>query len=261
MKRYIYVLLLLAFFSSCVNRKSYKNEIKEKQRLEQLKQQEDSIDREKKFEVLGDTVFSTVLFGMNEEQFNKAFEEFYKKTNGLRIASFDFALGRVSNIEKEISESLSYISLDYEFEQNTIFFQGKLSSVQWNTLIYSQKAEYAVERLDSLVTIFEKRYGKPNKKKIMAYQNNTSLSLDVIWETEHRLIKFNKGLVSDCYKIPYDPNNIVNYLCQEEITISFINKDLCNEINNYLNEIMKQKAEEEKEKHVKDSISDANALW
>lgn len=83
MKKAILSITIVAVCFSCNNRGTGKASESDHAIEDSIKQlslirQQDSINRERIFDELGDTVFGKVCFGMNKTQYRKAFNEFKK---------------------------------------------------------------------------------------------------------------------------------------------------------------------------------------
>ncbi len=97
MRRIIFSIIVLASVFSCKNQGGYKvdndsQKINDSLAQINLVRQQDSIERERIFVALGDTIFGTVRYGMSQVQANLAiskFEKLLKNKNGLGFFLMD----------------------------------------------------------------------------------------------------------------------------------------------------------------------------
>jgi len=279
MKRVCLYLLLFFVALSCTNKRSSVSQTNEDSKNDSLLlvQQQDSIERERIFEALGDTAFSGVCYGMKKSQYLKAFDAFKKplKTkDGFRdfeFAGYEFYGDEGSNVENNDSKSVDgypYGLNDILKEDRlwTYFYKDKLFSVRWNSGRCIQSERIVKYSLGKLVSYFEKKYGKPNvnntdKFNSSLIETGTWHQMKVIarWETKKKkIIIFYRDLVGSERDKWMNENYPSDY--QYELDVQFLDKTLKKEVDEYIKPILQKFADDYREKIKQDSIKDANAL-
>ncbi|MBP5680815.1 MAG: hypothetical protein J6X31_07185 [Bacteroidales bacterium] len=232
--------------------------------LNQIKEQE-AIQREQIFAALGDTAFNGVCFGMTEKQYTKAFQAFKKplKTEGtfydFELAGYEFRGYDVSHVEKNNHKNYQGypIGLEKIMEEDdelwTYCFKDKLFSIRWNSDYNFGSAREVKRSLEELVSLFEKKYGKPNKKDLTGFSHNQVIAN---WETKDKKITIyyesatKRKWVTENYPSDY----------QYEVKIIFLDKSIKKEVDEYIKPIIQKFIDEMRKKQRQDSIRNANAL-
>ena len=271
MRKALLFITLLAVCFSCNNRGTGKIDNSNQTTEDSIKQlslirQQDSINRERIFEAKGDTIFASVLYGMNRIEAEKNIKSFEKalKHYDAQIDGFDFGTIHFMNIRLYDYEKFKPSYPDpYE---NSYLWKGKLSSVEWHSYrLYAGKLNEIEDVLNKFIKFFENRYEKPNLKEVQSskwfvYNDGNFLFFDAAvakWETNKRLIeisiewnKWPKTAVEYDKEVGYEYN----------INVRFYDKERISEIVEYRDSVNKVILEEEKERQRKDSLKSVNSL-
>ena len=279
MKRVCLYLLLFFVALSCTNKQSSVSQTNEDSKNDSLLlvQQQDSIERERIFEALGDTAFGGVCYGMSRFQYQKAFEAFKKPLKNekdyfdFEFAGYEFHGDEGSNVENNNSKSVSGYpyGLDDILKEDglwTYFYKDRLFSVRWNSYRAVQSEHIVKYSLGKLVSYFEKKYGKPNVNNTDRFNSSyietgTRYQMKVIarWETEKKkIIIFYRDIYGSKRDKWMDENYPSDY--QYELDVQFLDKTLKKEVDEYIKPILQKFADDYREKIKQDSIKDANAL-
>ena len=250
-----------------------------------LIRQQDSIERERIFVALGDTIFGTVRYGMSQVQANLAiskFEKLLKDKNGLgfifdgyHFQSMDNFVD-IENLRTNYIKSypygytpgcepfMSYMD-DFKYNNCIKFYKGRLYSISWNSFYeYGENGDVISEKVNHLIKLFEKKYGKCTEKdlqlcnnfgRIINGQKVIVMGRLAYWEAYNKTI----GIYLEETEMDgrvYDKDLPFKYT----ITIQF--RDLINntEANNFIDDVMKADKAIERDKFQKDSVKSANAL-
>jgi hypothetical protein len=250
MKRVLLSIIIVAVCFSCNNRGT-NNLDKSNQTIEDsikqlvLIRQQDSIERERIFAALGDTVFGQICYGVSLEKYLVAINEFCKPLNKGKDYDFclvgcNFKIKHAINVEDRVLyRNISELeSIRNEKSSETLFFNKKLSSVCWySTDISSSSSSGGAKKMLDLISLFENKYGEPNIKKPFEFSGVVAE-----WQTDSRKITFNYIFSSS------------------QLIISFLNKEYKREIDLYIDEVLKKEKERRLTTQMQDSINNANAL-
>jgi len=205
----------------------------------------DSIKRELIFEALGDTVFGDICYGASYNQYQTAIKKFVASliTNSnydFCLAGCNFKIKQAVDIKEIIKNSniseLEAIRLGGISE--TLFSNNKLCAVCWYTTdISSSSSSGGAKKMFDLISLFEKKYGKPNIKKAFV-----SSGVVAEWETNTRKVTFNYTFSSS------------------RLYIQFVNKQCKKNIDKYIDVILKGERKRQSEIRKQDSINQLNAL-
>lgn len=275
----LYILCLLLFGISCTNKKSPVATNTDDAKRDSLiaEHRQDSIEREQRFSSLGDTVFGTILYGMNKSQFKQAFNSFKNplKKEGVYaafiFAGYKFMDTGASSVEED--REISINGYPYGLENvkteeriGTRTFNNKLFAVEWCS--YREMGSYniVVKDLQQLVGYFRKRYGKPNMDNSEKFNSPTietgvwhQMKVVAKWETASRKITiFYRECVGSERDKYMDEEYPLDY--QYYITIQFLNKDIKKEVDEYITSILQKFAADVKRKELEESIRMENAL-
>ena len=252
-------LLLVMIFLSCTNKKAPGVQNSNNKEIDSLSlaQRQDSIERERIFKALGDTVFNSICYGMNVSQFKRAYAAFKKPRQNKEYKDyFDFADFKfyVSDSYKDITKTeirhrIKYTDLWTEFYNNQLF------SVKWSGSREIGSPHYVEKQLVTLVSLFEKKYGPANSKDFLIdYQRGIAR-----WETKERLILI---LYRDL--VGAERNKYMDEMYptdkQYEIDVLFIDKTIKKEVDDFVDKELRKSYEVYKQKEKQDSINDSNAL-
>ena len=282
MKKALLSITIVAVCFSCNNRGTTKASESDQTIEDSIKQlslirQQDSINRERIFDELGDTVFGKVCFGMNKTQYRKAFNEFKKPLKNDKdyydfvFAGYEFRGYEGSDIEKNDSKSIDGYpyGLDNILKEKsyyTYFYQDRLFSVVWNSWRDIQEESIVKYSLGKLINLFEKKYGKPNVNNIEIFNHSYietgawhQMKVVARWETgKKKIIVFYRDLVGSERDKWMAENYPSNY--QYELYVLFLDKNIKKEVDEYIKPILQKFADDYKEKVRQDSIKNANAL-
>lgn len=282
MKKALLSITIVAVCFSCNNRGTTKASDSDQTIEDSVKQlslirQQDSINRERIFEGLGDTVFGKVCFGMNKTQYRKAFNEFKKPLKNDKdyydfvFAGYEFRGDEGYDIEKDDSKSVDGYpyGLDNILKEEsyyTYFYQDRLFSVVWNSWRDIQEESIVKYSLGKLINLFEKKYGKPNVNNIDIFNHSYietgawyQMKVVARWETKKRkIIVFYRDLVGserDKWMAEKYPSDY-----QYELYVLFLDKNIKKEVDEYIKPILQKFVDDYKEKKRQDSIKNAKAL-
>lgn len=264
---------------SCTNKKSpvatYSDDAKRDSML--IEHRRDSIEREQRFSALGDTVFGTVLYGMNKSQFKQAFNSFKKplKKDGFYaafiFAGYEFMDTDAASVEGDRHTNYSGYPNGLEqikTEENigTRTFKDKLFAVEWHSYRHMGAYNTVVNDLQQLIGYFEKRYGKPNVDNSERYNSLTietgvwhQMKVAAKWETGSRKITiFYRECVGSERDKYMDEKYPSDY--QYHITIQFLDKEIKKEVDAYIEPILQKFVDNAKRQKQQDSIRMENAL-
>jgi hypothetical protein len=278
MKRVI-IAISAIFLVACTNKQSPTSLDSKESKDDSLLvvQRQDSIERENIFKALGDTAFSGVCYGMNKLKYQKAFEAF-KKTLKIEEDYFDFELVGYKfhgddglHVEKNNEKSVDGYpyGLDNILKEDrlwTYFYKDKLFSIRWDSRRTIQDEGLVKYSLGKLVSLFEKKYGKPNINNTDRFNSpiiETGVwhQMKVIsrWETEKRkIVIFYRELVGS-ERDKWMEENYPSYY-QYKLEIQFLDKARKKEVDEYIKPILQKFTDEKIEKMKQDSIKNANAL-
>lgn len=290
MRRIIFSIIVLASVFSCKNQGGYKvdndsQKINDSLAQINLVRQQDSIERERIFVALGDTIFGTVRYGMSQVQANLAiskFEKLLKDKNGLgfifdgyHFQSMDNFVD-IENLRTNYIKSypygytpgcepfMSYMD-DFKYNNYIKFYKGRLYSISWKSFYeYGENGDVISEKVNHLIKLFEKKYGKCTEKDLQLCNNFGGIinGQKVIvmgrlayWEAYNKTIGIYLEETEMDGKV-YDKDLPFKYT----ITIQF--RDIINntEANNFIDDVMKADKAIERDKFQKDSAKSANAL-
>jgi len=275
----IAIVVLVIALVACTNRQLSVSQANDESKNDSLllAQQQDSIERDRIFEALGDTAFSGVCYGMSRSQYQKAFEAFkipLKKENDyfdFEFAGYEFHGDEGSYVEKNSSNNIDGYpyGLDDILKENrlgTYFYKDKLFSIRWNSYRTIQDELTVKYSLGQLVSYFEKKYGKPNvnntdKFNSSIIETGTWHQMKVIarWETEKKkIIIFYRDLVGS-ERDKWMAENYPSYY-QYELDVQFLDKTLKKKVDEYIKPILQKFADDYRERIKQDSIKNANAL-
>ncbi len=231
--------------------------------------QQDSIDRERIFEAKGDTIFASVLYGMNRieaekniKTFEKALKHPYPKFDGFVFGTIHFMNIRLYDYE----EFKPNYPDPYENSFYSYLWKGKLSCIEWHSYkLYGRKLVEIEDVLNKFITLFENRYKKPNIKNVQSsrwfiYNGNTILFFDSAvakWETNKRLIEIS----IEWNKWPKTAEEIDKEGGYEyNINVRFFDKVKISEIAEYRDSVNEIILKEETERQRRDSLKSVNFL-
>lgn len=271
MKHYlILVSLILVSLISCNQNKSNQIDYSEQKHAYNDSIRQDSINREKVFAALGDTVFGKVLYGMNEQETKEAINNFQSSLPKANSSMFCFSFSGIEfyDINEDIvnSDKVDFDKLKHAYKNQTIIWNGKLNSVIWHSRELCARTTEEIEtELNNLCSFFENKYGKPNIKK-----NNEAINRSILvdndrklifagttyatWETHDRAIE----ILLEGKNCPRDGSGTDWYVYY--INLRFYDKPMMKEISSFLEQKETRDIEEFNEKLRQDSIKAANAL-
>lgn len=290
MRRIIFSIIVLALVFSCKNRGGYKvdndsQKINDSLAQINLVRQQDSIERERIFAALGDTIFGTVRYGMTQVQAHLAISKFEKSLKDKNGSGFVFDGYHFQSMDNFVDiESLrkNYIkSYPYgytpgcepfmrymeEFKYNnwTKFYQNRLYSISWNSFYeYGKNGNVISEKANHLIMLFEQKFGKCTEKDLLLCNNfgRTINGQKVIvmgrlayWKADNKTIGIYLEEIEMDERV-FDKDLPFKYM----ITIQF--RDIINntKANNFIDDVVKADKTIERDKFQKDSIKSANAL-
>lgn len=273
-KRILFGCLIILVIVSCKKQSSISSESANDSL--QIAQRQDSIEREKIFEELGDTAFSRVCYGMSKTQYIRAFKEFTapllkEKDLGFWLAGYNFFVSDPSSVEDKKNKNINGYSVDLnnirtEERIDNLFFKEKLFALGWKTFRNYGSYDVVKKSLEDLVCLFERKYGKPNVNNYHRFnfsniETGEWLQMKVIarWETNKRkIVIYYRELVGserDKYADELHPSDY-----QYVLTIHFIDKLYKKEVDEYIKGILQKEQEAIREKAKQDSIKMNNAL-
>lgn len=290
MKRILFSIIVLALVCSCKNRGAYKVDNDIQKYIDSLAQinlvrQQDSIERERIFAALGDTVFGTVRYGMSKIQARLAINKFEKSLKDKNGSGFVFDGYRFLPMDNFVD--IEYLRKDYikyypsgytpgcepfmrymkEFKYNNRikFFRGGLYSICWESVYEYGENEYVIsEKVAHLIKLFEKKYGKCTEKdlqlcnyfgKIINGKKVIVMGRLAYWEACNKTIEIYLEEIEIDERV-YDKDLPFKYM----ITIQFQDIINNNKANKFIDDVMKAEKTIEREKFQEDSVKSANAL-
>ncbi len=266
------VFLILVSLVSCnqVTVKDSENQVSDEFSKSRETEKKDSIERERIFTALGDTIFGHVLYGMNESDARAAINDFQNSLPESQAKMFRFTFSGIEfyDINEDIvnSDKIDFDKLKHAYKKQTIIWNEKLCSVIWHSRELCTRTTEEIEtQLNTLCSFFENKYGKPNIKK-----NNEAINRSILidndrklifagttyttWETHDRAIE----ILLDGKNCPGDGSGTDWYVYY--IVVRFYNKTIMKEISSFLEQEETHNIEEFNEKIRQDSIKAANAL-
>jgi hypothetical protein len=290
MKRVLLSIIIVAVCFSCNNRETNKLDKSNQTIEDSIKQlvlirQQDSIERERIFAALGDTVFGTVRYGMSQVQAHLAiskFEKSLKDKKGLGFvfdgyhfqSMYDFV--DIENLRKKYIKSYPYgytpgcepfMSYMEEFKYNNKnkFYKGRLYSLSWKSFNeYGKDGDAIFEKVSHLIKLFEKKYGKCTEKdlqlcnnfgRIINGQKVIVMGRLAYWEANNKTI----GIYLEEIEIE---ERVFDKELPFKYTISIQFRDIIKntEANSFIDDVMKADKDLKRDILQKDSVKSANAL-
>ena len=273
MRQLYYILassMMLIVFFSCTNRQTTSTSSNEQAKADSLLivHKQEALERERKFAALGDTVFGTVCYGMNKEQYLQAVDSFVKplKKNPsdfyFLFSGYKFRIYGPSNVEGNNQKSVSGFrygihNILIEDFNCSLLFEKKLFVVYWESeRIYYGSYNSIVKDLGGMVSIFSKKYGIPNIDNTQNFHRNNVIAY---WETEKRKIKISYRDLVGYERNKYMDENYPNDY-QYKLSVLFLNKEAKKEVDEYIKPILQKDKDDYLEQRRQDSIRTANAL-
>lgn len=247
--------------------------------------QQDSIEREQIFTALGDTVFGRVCYGMNQEQAHLAiskFEQFLEDTKkqGFKFGGYIFQpmdnFVDIENLRKDYIKSYPYgytpgcepfmrYMQEFKYNSRIKFYKGGLYSISWNSFYeYGENGEVIFDRVNHLIKLFEKKYGKCTEKDLELCDNFgrringqkvTVIGRLAYWEANNKTIGIYLKEIEMGERV-FDKDSPFKYT----ITIQFQDIIKSANANNFIDEVMKADKAIERDKFQNDSAKSASAL-
>lgn len=229
--------------------------------------QQDSINRERIFEAKGDTIFASVLYGMNRAEAEKGIRSFEKALKHSYPGFDGFVFGTIHFMNIRLYDYEKYKHSNPDPYENSYLWKGKLSCVEWHSYkLYASKLNEVEEVLNKFIKFFENRYEKPNLKKVQASNwfvfnnDNKFLFFDAIvakWETNKRLI----SISIEWNKWPKTAAELDKGIGYEYyINVRFSDKGTISKIVEYRDSVNQVNLEKEKERQRIDSLKSVNSL-
>jgi hypothetical protein len=271
MKKTLLLITLVVVCFSCNNKGTNKtNEgcqtIEDSIKQLSLIRQQDSINRERIFEAKGDTIFASILYGMNRIEAEKNIRTFEKALKHPYPEFDGFVFGTIHFMNIRLYDYEDFKPNNPDPYENSYLWKGKLSCIEWHSYkLYARKLIKIENVLNKFIAYFESRYKKPNIKKVQSsewfvYNNNTFLFFDSVvakWETNKRLIEIS----IEWNKWPKTAEEVEKEIGYEfNINVRFSDKVKISEIIEYRDSINEIKLKEEKERQLKDSLKSINSL-
>lgn len=231
-----------------------------------IEKKNDSIEREKLFELRGDTAFGTVCFGMDVKQTKSSTKLFIEKLKGPHDMGFLFGgIHFMDFLQFNEIEKVNIFALEGDNIDNR-FYKNRLYSIRWHS--YAERASDVDEidaKINHLISLLEIKFGKCSERNndllmyFGKYINDKRVYVDGViakWETSKREIKIkitedvfsNKQYYNDAFKYEY------------HIDVDFIDKDIENEASKFIEENIKLETEKELNQQKQDSIKMVNSL-
>ena len=290
MKKAILSITIVAVCFSCNNRGISKignsdQTIEDSVKQLSLIRQQDSIERERIFAALGDTVFGTVRYGMRQVQAHLAISNFEKSLkekkgsgfvfDGYHFQSMDDFVD-IENLRKEYIKSYPYgytpgcepfMSYMEEFKYNNKnkFYKGGLYSLSWKSFNeYGKDGDAIFEKVSHLIKLFEKKYGKCTEKdlqlcnnfgRIINGQKVIVMGRLAYWEANNKTIGIYLEEIENKERV-FDKELPFKYT----ITIQFRDIIKNTEANSFIDDVMKADKDLKRDFLQKDSSQSANAL-
>lgn len=256
------LLVCLVLMSACENSQNKKLIYSEDSLI--ISENRDSLERERIFESLGDTVFGSVRYGQNKKQTESdiiKFQEQLKHGKYFIFGGIDFEdmSQNVTNYESIPKTDVSWGSfLDYP-----VIYKDKLTSISWiSTYLSDSGINTLDEKLRNFVKLFEKKYGKPSMPYSQSnwwnesYQNGTKLyclgGQVAEWESSKRKIL----IYMETSGWPKETYAALSY----RIHVRFINKVLQDELSIYQKSIEEVNEAEKSKIKNKENAKYENAL-
>jgi hypothetical protein len=282
LKKAILSITIVAVCFSCNNRGTGKASESDHAIEDSIKQlslirQQDSINRERIFDELGDTVFGKVCFGMNKTQYRKAFNEFKKPLKNDKdyydfdLAGYEFRGDEGSDVEKNSDKTIDGYPYGLEniLKEDrlwTYFYKDRLFSIRWDSWRDIQDEDIVKYSIGKIIALFEKKYGKPNVNNTDIFNHSYietgawhQMKVIARWETgKKKIIIFYRDLVGS-ERDKWMEDNYPSYY-QYELIVQFLDKTIKSEVDEYIKPILQKFADDYKEKMRQDSIKNANAL-
>lgn len=250
-----------------------------------LIRQQDSIERERIFAALGDTIFGTVRYGMTQVQAHLAiskFEKSLKDKNGSGFVFDGYHFQPIDNFVDIESLRKNYIKFypygytpgcepfmrymeEFKYNNWTKFYQNRLYSISWNSFYeYGKNGNEISEKANHLIMLFEQKFGKCTEKDLLLCNNFgrtingqkvTVMGCLAYWEADNKTIGIYLEEIEMDERV-FDKDLPFKYM----ITIQF--QDIINntKANNFIDDVMKADKAIERDKFQKDSVKSANAL-
>ncbi len=271
MKRILAISLFCSLFISCKYGQSSNNSATTNK--DQIALRLDSTERAHLFQALGDTVFGKVCYGMNKTQYQKAVNTFIKSLKGdaetcdFMFGGYGFDIDEYTQFEDVYSKNPTNIpNLEYYLNDQltgTLFYKGRLISVQWHAYGNSNYHYQVTDKLSELFSYFEKKYGKPNVNNIENFDaNNIEVGRSdrdkVIarWETDNRkIVIYYKEMTRGDRRIE---SSSLHY--QYFLDVYFLDKERKHELNEFIKPVLNNLKEAEQEKKRQEKKNMENAL-
>lgn len=243
MKNIIYSLIIVFIIISCTENNNKNTEDIIESSHDSLTLEVDPYQkvRDSIFENLGDTIIGGICFGMNNNQYQKAFLKFY---NSLPL------INRFDKLEPSIGEfiinkQMSYVDSKYYIENpfgyGALFNNNKL----YNLVIETQRYYYRDYKklyndINNFIIILESKYGKCYIKSLDSW-------FDMIKDGETSIAEWyykNRGITLYVIVEPIDQNDTEGGI-KFSLAINAIDKDIIKKTKEYTDSALENKAKEE----------------
>ena len=273
MKKFVIIICFGLLIVACKNNQATNTSSVNSNNQAQIAFRQDSIKREKIFAALGDTVFGKICYGMSKTQFQKAINEFKKPLKDERtgdnfnFAGYSFDIYEPYQFEDKRNWSKSDISsLEYSLSDkstSTLFYKGELVSVNWTAVGYSAYLmEQVTDKLNTLISYFEKRYGKPVVNNADKFdESNIEIGYTGRQKVMARWETNNRKIVIYYQEIPYGERSRVNTNpYQYDLEVTFLDKQRKRVLNEHIQSIIQKIQDEERAKERQKQKNMENAL-